>query len=175
VLAQRNGHAWLARQMAAEGIGYSMADNAFVRIDDWQRAQELADALSPDQLHRILDGYAELCCPVSEAFGQSYHWSLMQVEYATDLAFRSAATLGPLYEQLVRESVFSVKAEQVSLFRLNHLLPRSQAHPEVMQRTAEFHYQIADAVLPQSKPIFDNATALDAAVDMLNPKTALVQ
>jgi hypothetical protein len=86
VLAQRNGHAWLARQMAAEGIGYSMADNAFVRIDDWQRAQELADALSPDQLHRILDGYAEQCCPVSEAFGQSYHWSLMQVEYAADLA-----------------------------------------------------------------------------------------
>ncbi len=28
----------------------------------------------------------------------------MQVEYATDLAFRSAATLGPLYEQLVRQS-----------------------------------------------------------------------
>jgi hypothetical protein len=29
-----------------------MADNAFVRIDDWSRAQELADRLSPDQLHR---------------------------------------------------------------------------------------------------------------------------
>ena len=33
---------------------------------------------------------------VSDVFGQSYHWSLMQVEYATDLAFRSAATLGTL-------------------------------------------------------------------------------
>jgi hypothetical protein len=110
--------------MAAEGIGYSMADNAFVRIDDWRRAQQLADALSPDQLHRILDGYAELCCPVSEAFGQSYHWSLMQVEYATDLAFRSAATLGPLYEQLVRESVFSVKAEQVASFLGRQITPQ---------------------------------------------------
>jgi hypothetical protein len=119
-----NGHAWLARQMTAEGIGYSMADNAFVRIDDWQRAQQLADALSPDQLHRILDGYADLCCPVSEAFGQSYHWSLMQVEYATDLAFRSAATLGPLYEQLVRESVFSVKAEQVASFLGRQITPQ---------------------------------------------------
>ena len=35
-----------------------MADNAFVRIDNRKRAQELADALSPDLLHRILDGYA---------------------------------------------------------------------------------------------------------------------
>ena len=25
-----NGHSWLARQLAAEGIGYTMADNAFV-------------------------------------------------------------------------------------------------------------------------------------------------
>ena len=75
-----NGHSWLARKLTAKGIGYTMADNAFVRIDDWSRAQELADTLSPDQLHRTLDRYAKLCCPVSEVFGQSYHWSLMLAE-----------------------------------------------------------------------------------------------
>jgi hypothetical protein len=111
-----NGHSWLARRLSAEAIGYTMADNAFTRIDDWGRAQELADSLSPDRLHRTLDRYAERCCPVSEVFGQSYHWSLMQVEYATDLVFRSSSTLGPLYEQLVRQSVLSVKAEQVASF-----------------------------------------------------------
>jgi hypothetical protein len=119
-----NGHGWLARHLTAEGIGHSMADNAFVRIDDWQRAQELADALSPDLLHRILDGYAAQCCPVSEVFGQTYHWSLMQVEYATDLVFRSTATLGPLYEQLVRQSVLSVKAEQVASFLGRQVTPQ---------------------------------------------------
>src|ERR1700739_3531159 len=97
-----NGHNWLAGKLSAEGIGYTMADNAFVRIDDWARAKHLADALSPDQLHRTLDRYATLCCPVSGVFGQSYHWSLMQVEYATDLVFCSTATLGSLYELLVR-------------------------------------------------------------------------
>ena len=111
-----NGHSWLARQMTAAGIGYTMADNAFVRIDDWSRAQQLADALSPDQLHRVLDHYAGQCCPVCDVFGQSYHWSLMQVEYATDLAFRSTKTLGPLYDQFIRQSVLSVKAEQVASF-----------------------------------------------------------
>jgi hypothetical protein len=119
-----NGHGWLARQLAAEGIGYTMADNAFVRIEDWQRAQTLADALSPDLLHRTLDGYAAQCCPVSDVFGQTYHWSLMQVEYATDLAFRSTTTLGPLYEQLVRQSVLSVKAEQVASFLGRHVTPQ---------------------------------------------------
>jgi hypothetical protein len=119
-----NGHSWLARQLTAEGIGYTMADNAFVRIEDWQRAQELADALSPDLLHRVLDRYASQCCPICDVFGQSYHWSLMQVEYATDLAFRSTTTLGPLYEQLVRQSVLSVKAEQVASFLGRQIAPQ---------------------------------------------------
>ena len=118
-----NGHSWLARKLTAEGIGYTMADNAFVRIDDWARAQELADALSPDQLHRALDRYAAQCCPVSDQFGQSYHWSLMQVEYATDLAFRSTTTLSPLYEQLIRETVLSVKAEQIATFLGRQITP----------------------------------------------------
>ena len=84
-----NGHSWLARQLTAEGIGFTAADNAFIRIDDWQRAQDLADRLSPDRLHLVLDRYAAQCCPVLDVFRQSYHWSLMQVEYATDLVFRS--------------------------------------------------------------------------------------
>ena len=118
-----NGHNWLARKLAAHGIGYTMADNAFVRIDDWPRAQALADSLAPEQLHRALDRYATLCCPVAEVFGQDYHWSLMQVEYATDLAFRSTATLGPLYEQLVRQSVLDVKAEHVASFLGRQITP----------------------------------------------------
>jgi hypothetical protein len=134
-----NGHSWLARQMTAAGIGYTMADNAFVRIDDWPRAQQLADALSPDQLHQVnpclfasrpccgakwRDHYASQCCPVCDVFGQSYRWSLMQVEYATDLAFRSTATLGPLYDQLIRQTVLSVKAEQVASFLGRHITPQ---------------------------------------------------
>jgi hypothetical protein len=118
-----NGHSWLARKLTAEGIGYTMADNAFVRIDNWARAQELAASLSPDQLHRALDRYAAQCCPVSDTFGQSYHWSLMQVEYATDLAFRSTTTLSPLYEQLIRETVLSVKAEQIATFLGRQITP----------------------------------------------------
>jgi hypothetical protein len=32
---------------------------------------------------------------------------------------------------------------RLSLSRLNHWLPRGQAHPEVVQGTAEFHHEIA--------------------------------
>ncbi len=111
-----NGHSWLARKLAAAGIEFTLADNAFVQMADLERAQALADSLTADELHRRLDRYAERLCPVGEVFAQRYHWSLMQVEYSTDLMFRSEATLKPLYEQLSRQAVLAVKAEQVASF-----------------------------------------------------------
>src|SRR5713101_138380 len=59
-------------------------------------------------------------------------------------------------------------AVRLSLSRLNHWLPRAQAHPEVMQGTADLHHYIADALLPEADAIFHNATALHATVDMLD-------
>lgn len=118
-----NGHSWLARQLAAHGIGFTMADNGFIRIDDFARAQQLADSFKPDALHRLLDDYAKRCCPVLDVFEQRYHWSLMQVEYSTDLVFRSQTTLAPLYEQLARQAVLAAKAEQVSTFLGKKLSP----------------------------------------------------
>ena len=65
--------------------------------------------------------------------------------------------------------------KHMSLSRLNHWLPRIQAHPDVVQGTTEFHHEIADARLPQADPVFDDAAALDAAVDMLDPEPPLVE
>jgi hypothetical protein len=119
-----NGHSWLAKRLTAEGIDYAMADNAFIRIADFERAQKIADEFSPDVLHRILDFYAKQYCPVLETFGQTYHWSLMQTEYSTDLVFRSEETLSPLYEQLSRQAVIAVKAENVSSFLGKKITPQ---------------------------------------------------
>ena len=63
----------------------------------------------------------------------------------------------------------------MSLSRLNHRLPWGQTHPEVMQGTAEFHHQITNAFLPEADAVFDNATALHAAVDVLDPEPTVMQ
>ena len=65
--------------------------------------------------------------------------------------------------------------QELSLSRLNHWLPRAQAHPEVVEGTTQFHHEITHALLPQADPIFHNATPLDAAVDMLDPQPPLVE
>src|SRR5215831_7813839 len=78
---------------------------------------------------------------------------------------------------VTREAAYlrSAAPEYLSLSRLNHGQPRVQAHPEIVQGTAELHHEIADALLPQADPVFHHATPLDAAVDMLDPQPPLVE
>src|SRR5262249_50102210 len=64
---------------------------------------------------------------------------------------------------------------QLSLSRLNHRLPRCEAHPEMVQGTAQCHHEITDASLPQTEPVFDPAAALDTSVDLLAPQPPLVE
>ena len=44
-----------------------------------------------------------------------------------------------------------------------------------MPGTAACHHQIANALLPQADPVFDDAAALDTAVHVLGPQPAIVQ
>jgi len=111
-----NGHNVLARKLDGAGITYKTRDNAFIEIAEIERAQRLADDLEPRDLHRILDRYARLCCPVIEHLGLGYHWSLMQIEYSTDVIFRSREDLQPLYETLVRTAIHTVKPDNVAMF-----------------------------------------------------------
>src|SRR5215510_9538842 len=71
--------------------------------------------------------------------------------------------------------IFFEGTEPLSLSRLNHGQPRVQAHPEIVQGTAQFHHEITDASLPQLAPVFDNAAALDTTIDMLDPQPPLVE
>src|ERR1700740_2720598 len=98
-----NGHSWLARQLTTAGIGFTLADNAFLRIDDWQRAQTLANRLSPDVLRRVLDRYAQQCCPVLDVFAlpQEPAPAKAGVEHRQGPATRALAPL--------RKTIYSLK------------------------------------------------------------------
>jgi hypothetical protein len=111
-----NGHHLLAAKLRKRGIGYRLVDNVFVEIDNWERAQQLSDQLDVRTLHRRLNRIAEDLCPVLRHFLNGVHWSLRQVEYATDVGFRQAKDLAPIYEHAVRTAVHAVKAEQVATF-----------------------------------------------------------
>jgi len=116
-----NGHSWLAQQLTAADIAFVRADNAYLSIADPVAAQGLADGLNAADLHRHLDAWAQQFCPVLRQFPAGYHWSFMQVEFATDVVFRNQARFQPLYAAIVRTAVHIVQAEQVAMF-LGHKL-----------------------------------------------------
>ena len=111
-----NGHNELALQLQKRRIAYTLLDNAFVDLGDFARAQALADAVDPHRLHRQLDRITATYCPVTRHFAAGVHWSLMQVEYATDVVFARQADFQPLYAALTRTAIHAVKPAHVATF-----------------------------------------------------------
>ena len=111
-----NGHNQLAAKMRRDGIGFSMVDNAFIEIDDFERAQEIADRLTVGALTRFLNKIARLYCPPIRHFSSGYNWYLMEVEYATDIVFRRRDDLKYLYESLSRTVIHAVRPQDIVTF-----------------------------------------------------------
>ncbi len=111
-----NGHNWLARQLDRKKVGYTLLDNAFTAIADWTLAQNLADSWDPAFLHRKLDEFAKRYCPILKQIEESYHWSLDQAEYATDIVFRRQADLQAIYGNLIRTAIHTVKPDDIATF-----------------------------------------------------------
>ena len=130
-----NGHNWLARRLDKAGIAYEMADNAFLSISDVKQAQRLAERLDAKQIHRHLNRWAKRFCPPLKRFRSGYHWSLMQVEYATDVLFHRQADFQPLYDNVVRTAVHSVQADQVVTFLGHKRWTPSGGRPRIGNRS----------------------------------------
>ena len=111
-----NGHNVLANQLSNKKISYSMVDNAFDYIEDFEKAQKLSNALDINKLFKKLVWLSKLYCPIHQQFGETYHWSIMQVEYATDIVFDNAATLKPLYDDLIATAIHTVKPANICTF-----------------------------------------------------------
>lgn len=111
-----NGHNILASKLNRKNIDSQMLDNVFVQIDDFEKAQKLADDIKVKRIHKQLDKIARKYCPVIRHFVNGYHWSIMQVEYATDIIFKKKGDLKPIYDEIIRTAIHSVKPENIATF-----------------------------------------------------------
>jgi hypothetical protein len=113
-----NGREWLARQLDQEGIGYQRRDNCFTWVEDFARAQELADRQPRLHWEVELTRLLRRVLPPRESWlpGDDYYWAVDQSEWATDLAFRSADELAELYPQLLHGGIETFRSEDVLRF-----------------------------------------------------------
>jgi hypothetical protein len=82
--------AHLRHRLALAGLACP-ADPDAEGLPDLPRAQEIADRIDIESLHRYLDRLAAAYCSVAKPLGLAYHWTLGEVSYASDLVCTSAA------------------------------------------------------------------------------------
>ena len=82
-----------------------------MKAASFKSAQKISDALDITKIHKKLDNFASLYCPVIKHFPVGYHWSIMQVEYATDIIFKRQKDLQLIYDNLTKTAIHSVKPE----------------------------------------------------------------
>ena len=111
-----NGHNLLAHKLDKKQIAYRMQDNAFLEISDIETAQKLSDRINPEGLHKVLDAFARRYSPVPESLGLGYTWTVQQIECATDIMFRKQEYLEPIYDEIIRTAVFTVKPDNIATF-----------------------------------------------------------
>jgi hypothetical protein len=128
-----NGREWLTRQLDAAGIRYKRCDNAVVWASDFRRAQELLDEQQKTNWSTMLSGllreyHPGLAALQAELQLRDYYWTAEQTEFATDVAFRSAADLKVLYRRLLRHAIENLSSAEVMRF-LQQRLTKSGAIP----------------------------------------------
>jgi hypothetical protein len=113
-----NGREWLARQLDKKGIAYQRRDNCFTWVEDFARAQKLADQQPRIPWEAALDRLLRRVLPPRRLWlpDDHYYWTADQTEWATDLAFRDAETLAELYPQLIRRGIETFRSEDVLRF-----------------------------------------------------------
>jgi hypothetical protein len=114
-----NGHEWLKRQMAKEGIGFEALDNGFLSCQEPKVLQALADQLGPKHIEAFLHKWLErLPMPLSaqdRAAGYDYRLSIRQMEYSlTQIVDRPQAGR-QFFEEIIRDNLDLGRPDRVQL------------------------------------------------------------
>jgi hypothetical protein len=128
-----NGREWLARQLDEKGIGYQRRDNCFTWVEDFTRAQELADQQPGIPWQAELDRLLSRMLPPRPLWlpEDHYYWTVDQSEWATDVAFRDAETLAALYPQLIHRGIETFRSEDVLRFLGHRVTAEGRVPPHL--------------------------------------------
>ena len=104
-----NGRHWLERQLINKGIGYIKDRNCFPWIEDIETAQELLSKQLETDWSGMLRKLTFKSCPalseVMRPLEPEYYWSADNTEWATDIMFKSVATLEELFPSFVHHAM----------------------------------------------------------------------
>jgi hypothetical protein len=114
-----NGHEYLKRRLAQEGIDFAALDNGLLSCADPARAQAICDALGAEQLDALLrkwlDRLPQPFTPDDRRAGYTYAISILQAELSLTQVLDRPLTGRVFFEEVIREHLDLGRPDQVQL------------------------------------------------------------
>lgn len=114
-----NGHEYVKRQLAKEGIAFEPLDNGILSCANPQRLQQLCDQLSAAKIDALLRKWlAKLPHPYPAAdrkAGYRYDVSILQAEFSLTQVLDRPQTGRIFFEEVIRENLDIGRPDQVQL------------------------------------------------------------
>lgn len=154
-----------------------MYNNSFSYIENFSRAQELADGILNKKLSASFDGMAEkincLLPDIMETMSHSYYWCIDQCEFATDINFKSREELSSFYKTLVETTYFTFSSHDIySFFGRNvekiHTFRKGEIISDLRHRYQG--YRIKFKINKNQIKMYDKGNNLRIEVTINNPK-----
>lgn len=115
-----NGREYLSKILNKNNIKYEMYNNSFSYIEDFNKAQELANNILNQKISDSFDGLIKeinnLLPNINNVFSASYYWCIDQCEFATDINFKSRKDLDNIYKTLVETTYFTFSSQDIYSF-----------------------------------------------------------
>ena len=172
-----NGREYLSKLLDKNNIKYEMYNNSFSYIEDFSKAQELADDILNKKISDSFDGLIKqinIHLPkIEKIFSHSYYWCIDQCEFATDINFKSRDDLSLFYKTLVETAYFTFSSEDIYSFfgrNVSRIYKFSKGEIVSDLRNRYQGYRIKFKINNNQIKMYDKGNNLRIEVTINNPK-----
>lgn len=172
-----NGREYLSKILDKENIKYEMYNNSFSYIEDFDRAQKLANGILNKKISDSFDGLVSLInnhLPnIESIFSHSYYWCIDQCEFATNINFKSRKDLSSFYKTLVETTYFTFSSEDIYSFfgrNVNYIQKFKKGEIVSDLRNRYQGYRIKFKINNNQIKMYDKGNNLRIKVTINNPK-----
>jgi hypothetical protein len=127
-----NGHEFVARRLAGQGVRFRKYDNALLWVDDVSALRAAVDALTSDVIEQRCRYWASRLAPRFTPYERraahlpGYAFSIAQLEYAQDIVFSQKAHIDATMRRLAEQGAFLGGADRTVTVFGRHINRRYQ-------------------------------------------------
>lgn len=172
-----NGREYMSKLLDNSGIEYGMYHNSFAYIEDFDKAQKLADGILNKKLMSSFDGIAKkinnILPNIERVFHSGYYWCIDQCEFATDINFKNREDLNAIFKTLAETAYFTFSSQDIYSFfgrkiEKIHAFTKGEIVSDLRRRYQG--YRVKFKINSNQVKMYDKGNNLRIEVTINNPK-----